>query len=138
MGCTSEYQICSKLKVHLVNRSRLDPKSKNDSIANIKVLAQPQNMLVDTDIPDSEKDEYRPLKMFLQRHKYFEEKGISEPGLLLIYPIDKDSKPKANQTGRVPLDAVEDVIGIMLVFPKDKNIEFNTYMTISLDGVEND
>ncbi len=133
-----EYQICSKLKVHLVNRTRLDPKSKNDSIANIKVLAQPQNMLVDTDIPDSEKDEFRPLKMFLQRHKYFEEKGISEPGLLLIYPIDKDSKPKANQTGRVPLDAVEDVIGIMLVFPKDKNIEFNTYMTISLDGVEND
>lgn len=133
-----EYQICSKLKVHLVNRSRLDPKSKNDSIANIKVLGQPQNMLVDTDIPDSEKDEFRPLKMFLQRHKYFEEKGIAEPGLLLIYPIDKDSKPKSNQTGRLPLDAVEDVVGITLVFPKDKNIELNSYMTISLDGVEHD
>ncbi len=133
-----EYQICSNLKVHLVNRSRLDPKTKNDSIANIKVLGQPQNMLVDTDIPDSEKNEFRPLKMFLQRHKYFEEKGVEEPGLLLIYPIDKDSKPKSNQTGRLPLNAAEDVIGIMLVFPKDKNIELNSYMTISLDGVEYD
>lgn len=126
-----EYQISSSLKVHLLSRSRIDTKIPDDEKANIKVLGQPQNILVDTNL--SETDEYKPLELFIKRHKYFEDLGKPEPGLLLIYPIDKDSRPKSNQTGRLPLDACEDVIGIMLVFPKDKNIEFNTYMAIPFE-----
>ena len=39
-------------------------------------------------------------------------------GLLLIYPIDKDSRPRAGALKRAPLDAVDHVIGIAVVFPE--------------------
>src|SRR5690606_37028624 len=37
-------------------------------------------------------------------------------GLILLYPVNKDSRPQ-NREGREPLDAVEHVIGVGLVFP---------------------
>lgn len=38
-------------------------------------------------------------------------------GLLLLYPIDRRSEPKASAKGRVPLDAVGDLLGAAICFP---------------------
>src|SRR5262249_48192736 len=38
-------------------------------------------------------------------------------GLLLIYPVSKDSEPLRGESRRIPLDALEDVIGVGMVFP---------------------
>ncbi|WP_323095744.1 Z1 domain-containing protein [Intrasporangium sp. YIM S08009] len=38
-------------------------------------------------------------------------------GLLVLYPIDKDSKPKAGVTDRVPLEASDDLLGVAVCFP---------------------
>ena len=38
-------------------------------------------------------------------------------GLLLLYPVSKDSTPLRSEKQRAQLDAVEDVIGVGMVFP---------------------
>jgi hypothetical protein len=38
-------------------------------------------------------------------------------GLLVLYPIDKDSKPKESSTDRIALDAAGDLLGVALCFP---------------------
>jgi hypothetical protein len=39
-------------------------------------------------------------------------------GLLLLYPIDKDSQPKAGAGHRIALDAVGDLVGVAFSFPQ--------------------
>lgn len=38
-------------------------------------------------------------------------------GLLVVYPISKDSEPSKSAKTKIPLDAVADIIGLGLVFP---------------------
>ena len=56
-------------------------------------------------------------------------------GALLLYPISKDSKPIGTKKTRSPMDAVEDVIGVGLVFPgvgRDRPVK---YKTVDLTGI---
>ena len=80
-----------------------------------------QGIATDTDIicdiPDfrAEFRNYRNMKnsdLFKAREKHF---GDKIPGLLIIYPINGDSKPKSPR--RIPMDAENDVFGICIVFP---------------------
>jgi hypothetical protein len=38
-------------------------------------------------------------------------------GLLVLYPIDRNSQPKPSAKGRVPLEADDDLIGVAFCFP---------------------
>jgi hypothetical protein len=67
----------------------------------------------------------------------------SRNGLLVIYPISKDSKPSSSQGAnqppskfRAPLEAVEHLIGVGLVFPRTEQDTPQHYMTVDLSGVE--
>ena len=44
-------------------------------------------------------------------------------GLIVIYPIRKDSKPDPNAKNRIALDAVEDPFGMAIFFPGEKSGE---------------
>ena len=93
-------------------------------------------MLIDTPFCSTVKDTTPVIEKFAKRHAYFvDELKQEEPGLLVIYPIDKDSKPVAHATGRLPLESVENIIGFMLVFPNAKNNELEEYLSISLEEV---
>ena len=46
-----------------------------------------------------------------------QERDSDGRGLLVIYPIDKDSLPKASAVGRIPLDAAGDLMGVAFCFP---------------------
>lgn len=129
-----DFDISSSLRVKLIERSRYDTKVPDDSRAYLKVLQQPNNMLIDTDICKTTPDETPIAKKFLLRRQYFEERHETEPGLLVIYPIDKDSKYSGKSHNRLNLDAVENIIGHMFVFPNNKSVELDEYMTIKLDG----
>ena len=131
-----DFQISKKLKVKLIERSRYDTKIPNDERAYLKILQQPNNMLLDTEICSSTPDNTPIAQKFLLRHKYFEDRGIEEPGLLVIYPIDKDSKYHGKTHNRLDLQATEHIIGHMFVFPNNKKVEFDEYLTIKLDGDE--
>ena len=129
----NQFEISKNLTVNLIERSRYDRKDPEEKNLYLKVLQQPTNMLLDTDLCDSTKDTESIPSMFLKRHAYFAEKGIKEPGLLLIYPINKDSKPKAGSSNRLPLNSQEHIIAHTFVFPNSKDILLDNYMTIDLE-----
>lgn len=61
-------------------------------------------------------------------------------GLLLIYPIDKESQAKLGSKLKTDLEAVEDVIGLGFVFPpaqKGSRGE-QTYQTVDLSAIDTD
>jgi len=77
--------------------------------ADIKALMSKSDLLID--LPDSSpagQSKWDELK--LQR--------IGENPLLLLYPIEAYSEPQRKGGGREPLDAVSDVMGLGIVFPK--------------------
>jgi hypothetical protein len=47
-------------------------------------------------------------------------RALPDHGLVVLYPISPASKPDPKHTNREPLDAVDTVIGLALVFPETK------------------
>lgn len=128
------FKIAKNLTVNLIERSRYDRKDPDENVLYLKVLQQPTNMLLDTDECKNAKDTDSIESLFIKRHKYFEQKGLEEPGLLIIYPINKDSKPKNASENRLPLNVPEHIIGHTFIFPNNKDIQLDNYMTIDLNG----
>jgi len=112
------------IEVGRVNRAAIDSGSK--SHANIKSLMSKLDRVLDLDLPpadasgmsDAELQALRPLGT----------------GLLLLYPINKDSTPTSDK--RVELDASADVLGLGLVFPKALIDEPVSYKSVWLPDVE--
>lgn len=70
---------------------------------------------------DDDKKKYDNNGKFRYRNEYYSRQNKKTPGLLVVYPIY--GKSRATSKGRVSLDAVRDVYGISLIFPKpEKNI----------------
>lgn len=61
-----------------------------------------------------------------------------DTGLLLIYPVDKDSQARQDNSKKVDLEAREDMIGLGLVFPPAKGASrgAQTYMTVNLSSID--
>jgi len=125
------FQISSKLTVNLVQRSRFDTMIPGDNRIYLKILQQPNNMLLDTDRWASTSPSTPIAKKFRIRKEFFAQQKIQEPGLLLIYPIDKDSKPRDKEK-RLPLEAAEHIIGCTFVFPTSNDKNLQESMTIKL------
>ena len=120
----------------MVERSRVDLHSPIDNEISFKTLSQLNSMLIDTPLCSTIKDTTPVTEKFIKRHEYFvNELRQEEPGLLVIFPVDKDSKPVSHATGRLPLDAAEHVIGFMLVFPNASNNELEEYLSIPLEEI---
>ncbi|WP_217637166.1 Z1 domain-containing protein [Geodermatophilus telluris] len=136
---TDRCSLGADIEVRMVKRARLgheselDPESESvfDGVADIKTLSSRRDETIDLDVTGKElgsrerilalRDDQRP-----------------DQGLLLIYPIEPESK--TGKGGRLPLDAPTDdvVIGVALVFPKprpgtsDSDVE---YWSADLSGV---
>jgi hypothetical protein len=101
--------------IALLNRSRL--KLGSEETANIKALMSTPDVLADRFDQDAGGDEID--RLFARR----EELEPSAPGLLLIYPISRMSKPAGpQQKERTALDTPEDVIGVAIVFPAPRGL----------------
>jgi hypothetical protein len=111
--------------VPLITRSRLAHVIDH---ADIKALMSQIDWAADADLPSRElqSKSVAELKQLRQEHGR---------GALLIYPISKNSKPSGTKNTRIPMDAVEDVIGVGLVFPgvgRDRPVK---YKTVDLTGI---
>jgi hypothetical protein len=93
----------------LITRSKLS-RSSTDSRAVIGTLMSKPDRVADL-IAASE---VQPNTTDASLQKLRDEDGR---GLLVLYPIDKDSLPKPSATGRIPLEASDDLIGVALCFP---------------------
>jgi hypothetical protein len=125
--------------LNLITRTRLA--MPGITHANIKALVSRIDRAADLELPRDEiirlaavdtDDAYATL-----RHDYFD-----RVGLLCIYPISRDSRPRASRVGmspgykpRLPLGAVDDVIGVGLFFPDDKSDTPYRYVSADLSGL---
>jgi hypothetical protein len=68
---------------------------------------------------------------------------VGQVPLLLLYAIDRDSRPKEESKERVPMDAVQDVMGFGIVFPGSitegaqfVSVELETVSADEIDKIE--
>jgi hypothetical protein len=122
------------LDLNLIRRTRLD---LPEPYANIKALVSRIDRAADVPlsredirklVPSDTDPGYATL-----RHDY-----LDRIGLLCIYPISKESTPRQTvmepgRKRRVPLDAVDDVIGLCLYFPEDESNAAFRYKYIAAD-----
>jgi hypothetical protein len=119
------------IKVRSVVRSQLD--DQNAARADIKTLMSRPDRVVDMDISATGLSEAE----LVQRRN--EDPAVNDRGLLVIYPIERMSSPKAGSKSRQALNALETVIGVGFVFPGEpmvKNQVTSTAVAVDLTGVE--
>lgn len=115
-------------EVPLVNRARF-LRERNPQVVDIKALMSETDVAIDVPLQSSElrgrdRDQLRDLR----------DGASPDKGLLLIYPIAKNSQPRKNSKERAPLGAVQNVIGLALAFPDvpQNDLTPQNYMTVEL------
>jgi hypothetical protein len=99
--------------VNLIRRSRLKGIGKQDGYANIGALMSEPDVALDIDVTGSSS----PGRMDLLRERA---RQLPDHGLVILYPISGRSAPDKAKANREPLDAIDHVIGLGLVFPDSK------------------
>nr|WP_296777375.1 Z1 domain-containing protein [Rhodococcus sp. (in: high G+C Gram-positive bacteria)] len=111
---------------------------KDDGVerADIKTLMSKDHRVVDFMAPS----DARKLTEGALMDERDRDPSVRRKGLLLLYPIDPTSEPEAaNLKSRKPLGAVDDVIGIALVFPGsaiESSQVSQTYVSVDLSETE--
>jgi hypothetical protein len=107
-----ELEFDTDLKVPMLVRSRL---RRLPGDANIGVLTSAQDVVADLEKQPSDLRELDKAELMKLRD---EPDDKSRRGLLLLYPISKDSAPDETESPmRKPLEAVEHLLGVAMVFP---------------------
>ena len=121
-------------QVPLVNRAR-SLRKRGPQVVDIKALMSETDVAIDvprfaSELRGKDRDELRDLR----------EKAAPDRGLLLLYPISKDSVPRQGSTQRALLGAVQHVIGLALVFPDvpQNDLTPQNYMTVELPDVDSE
>ncbi|MDE0102152.1 MAG: Z1 domain-containing protein [Bryobacterales bacterium] len=109
-------------EVRLVTRSRL---RGTGEIANIKALMSKRDICLDCPRDVDRSLPWGELKEARRR-------AVGDVPLLLLYAIDKSSQRQRGGTGRVALDAIEDVLGYGVVFPGSV-AESGSHVSVELD-----
>lgn len=121
--------ITSDLRVPLLTRSRL--RIGSSDYASLGTIMSKEDRVADLNIDRPEISAVDDVELQAMRPE-----GI---GLLILYPISRRSAPRnlssAGISRREPLDAVEHVIGVGLVFPRARHLTPQTYMTVDLSGI---
>jgi len=113
----------------LITRSQENALSDEDT-ASIGVMTSNIDYIADLDSPKR----YTDSK--IEDLKKIRKEKLPGIGLLVLYPIDKDSKASPNSDNRVDLKAVENIIGVSMIFPESEKDTPQTYMTADLSGIE--
>ena len=128
----------------LINRSQLE----NDE-GSIGALMSIDNMLIDVPEGLSIPDELSRSTSWPRRMSF--RKNHNLPPLLLLYPIDRNSKPGASAKNRINLSAVDDVLGLGFCFPDHEHapeyiqapdyvppVEKEDDLTVPTDKIQNE
>ncbi|PTE24468.1 hypothetical protein BUY92_10175 [Staphylococcus equorum] len=114
-----------------VNRSKLRGKS-NGEITSIGVLRTPSDLLADIE-ENIKLNNAKVAEVQKIRNNY----GINKVPQLIIYKVDKNSKPNQSRSkSREPLNFKEDIIGINIMIPSvqnQTNKNLTTYIKANID-----
>ncbi|ORB66674.1 Z1 domain-containing protein [Mycolicibacterium tusciae] len=130
-------------KVGCINRARLDVVG-GQTYADIKALMSRNDRVIDLDLPEGElTDKTSNARLVQLRNAPGGEGGGfgDGSGLLLLYPVSKDSKPvRGSASTRAALGAVTHAIGVGIVFPESgsarADVEYVTADVAAMTGVE--
>lgn len=120
----------------LIVRSRLQNVPGEE--ADIKALMSKEDRAVDLDIPESDLAEMSNGALARLRNSPAHGGRGDGSGLVLLYPVARDSAPTNERSARVreALDALEDVMGVGLVFPEAQTTEGRqSYVTVDLQNL---
>jgi hypothetical protein len=125
--------------VGLVSRTRIVP-NRDDGALSIGALRDPRDLLADAAVgmTAESKDPLNNIQVDVQRGKG----GVGSIPQLLIYLVDKASKPQAaaqdvknkNGRSRANLDAEADIVGLSLWLPgvTDRKTSFAVHLTVNI------
>lgn len=147
MGRTSDSNYLGELDLGLknptrcINRSRLNVVG-GSTYADIKALMSRNDRVIDLEHLPPEETAAAVSPKRLAELRSLPKYGGAGSGLLLLYPISRDSKPvrdSVKQT-RQPLDAVQHVLGVALAFPdtqsSSSSVDYLTADVAAMAGVE--
>ena len=127
--------------INLIERNRLDMPSIPH--ANIKALVSTIDRVSDLEVERAELRRTLGANPDDKRLAEFREDVLGDVGLMCIYPISKDSRPRTSGPSRPgvkprkPLDAVDHVIGIGLFFPEARgSVREYTYLSADLSSID--
>jgi len=111
-------------EINLISRSQA---SFSDNSANLKSIMLREDTIID--FKDKSGIDTKKDDLFKYRTK-----NKPETGLLIIYPISKDSKAPISKVTNPnqDLNAIEHVIGVGIVFPKSKRNIPDTYVVANI------
>ncbi|KUI48137.1 hypothetical protein AU198_19090 [Mycobacterium sp. GA-1199] len=149
MGRSSESDYLGELdlglsaKVGCINRARLDVVG-GQTYADIKALMSRNDRVIDLELPEGELTEKTSNARLVQLRNApgGPTGGYGDgSGLLLLYPVSKDSKPvRGSASTRAALGAVEHALGVGIVFPESgssrADVEYVTADVAAMSGVE--
>ncbi|WP_084614242.1 Z1 domain-containing protein [Nakamurella lactea] len=123
-------------EARLIERARLD--MPGIAHANIKALVSTIDRAADIDLPriEIEKDVEVVSDANLLKLR---EHVIGDVGLLCLYPISKDSRPRKTKSKpgsrqRLPMKAVEHLLGVAAFLPDSRGNSSVTYMSADLSS----
>ncbi|MEV5541776.1 Z1 domain-containing protein [Saccharopolyspora shandongensis] len=123
------FKFASGVAVKRVIRTRLDTSEKD--YVDIKTLMSTRDIGVDLIGGHNARSEE---DLHAERSRQ-----LPDVGLLLLYPIDKDSDLGPSKPSRKPLAVPQHVVGVALVFPypggDDSTVEWN-YVSADLSGID--
>lgn len=119
--------------VNKVSRTRVP--TDDDSVIDIKVLTNPEDLQIDYELLENttlEKKKKSSLR-FADRDKVY-----GDVPLLILYRVDKDSKNTTGSADRCDLDAPADLIGIFIHIPGKKEPLLTKVSAVLDDSYEYD
>lgn len=132
-----EINLDSRIKIYPVNRARLND-GLDINIAHFKDFRDARDLMIDIDTETWKNTRNTAKeKQIRLRKEYYEKSGEETPGMLLIYPINKNSIPKFTNGRQTELNAKQNLIGLIFVFPQIEDKDLFQYMSIPLE-VQND
>lgn len=122
------WEVKNGIGVYKVTRSQ-KTKNKQEGILNLGALRVPKDIIADIDL------ENITDPVVIDRVKHFVSKyanetrelaGLSKVPQLLIYIVDKNSKPSKPSNDRCDLNAKDDVVGLSLTIPGENKYKDHT------------
>ncbi len=119
--------------VPCINRARLAHVDRD--YADIKALMSRSDRVLDLGVPPAEVEDMEASRLEHARDPGSQDGGDGS-GLLVLYPISKDSVPRRGRY-RVKLEAAAHVLGVGIVFPTSESEASGVdYITADLSSVE--
>jgi hypothetical protein len=126
------------VSVGCINRARIRVVG-GSTYADIKALMSKTDRIVDLDIPSDELEDITAGELTRMRNLPSEGGRGDGTGLLLLYPISKNSRPvRSSAQTREDLNAIDHMVGVGVAFPVSRSqtalVDYVTANVAALDG----